>query len=166
MTALTDHARILDTMSSEIEVFGATARDELFYATHHVGGALQGDHSTSISSLNSTFHAFFTQQRSDEFNSTIKQQTRDALIKHMNSLGLKVLTQTFVVRTSSPLSNGRYVKLKGVNIIGVLEGKVRRNLTQNKQDSITVIGGHYDTVSKECALTEKVYVNHGFRFSI
>lgn len=131
-------------MHSQIDEVSVTQHDQLFYASTNIASSLTGDHPTTVDTLNRTFQAFFTQQRSDEYNSTIKLQTREQLIKHFAAIGLKVFTQTFVVRTSSPMSGGRVVKVSGVNVIGVLEGNLRKKKSPN--DAITVLGGHYDTV--------------------
>ena len=154
----------LESVQGATTVTSDTDRDQLFYHIRPNSETspnsddeldltnMASDLQTTTDKLNSTFEQFFSRQRSDEFNSTIKDEVRESLIKQFRQFGLKVLTQTFVVRT---FQNGRSHKLRGVNLIGVLEGRTRRQKSNQPhhrrnspfgEDKVTVIGAHYDTV--------------------
>lgn len=96
--------------------------------------------SSSLGSINRTFSDLFISRRSDEYNSTLKDQTRQSLIGQLASLGLQVLTQGFRVRVRDDELGGRKT-LHGVNVIAILPGRHRTGGTGN--DSITIFGAHY-----------------------
>ncbi|KAI1285120.1 hypothetical protein HDE_12168 [Halotydeus destructor] len=142
--SIINREHILNDLESNIELHNSDP--ELLYTVDDFDKNITSyasDLETDIETLNRTFVDYFSVQRSHEFNESLKSDIRHNIIKKLKSYhGIQVLTQDFTVRV---WRGSRQFKLQGKNIVAILPGKYRN--TDN--DSITLFGGHYDTV-KQC----------------
>lgn len=91
---------------------------------------------SNVVMMTKIFHELFLHRRSDEYDSALKQQSRDGIIERLSHYTLETQSQEFFARAP----NGTVIR--GVNIIGVIPGKNRGK----PGDSIVLVGAHYDTV--------------------
>ena len=87
---------------------------------------------SELDQINATFNSFFYRQRHKAYEAE-KNETRAGIVDHFKSLDFEIVKQEFVIRNEP-----------GVNLIGIMPGRYRGTI----DDSLILVGGHYDTVEK------------------
>jgi len=87
--------------------------------------------------MNKTFSEILHGPRSDEHDVQLKQSIRNSILSQFKDYGVEAFVQPFT-------ANKKGSATKGQNIIGIIPGKNRKIIGN---DSIIVVGAHYDTVS-------------------
>lgn len=94
------------------------------------------DNEGDIGHMNQTYMEMLNRPRSDSYSRSLKETARNDIITRFKEYKLETFTQSFT-------ASKRGSTYKGVNVIGILPGRLRG---LPDRDHILLLGAHYDTV--------------------